>query len=101
MEKRVYSSSRNLEWEDGNVWLVYWFKFSTFDELFDRLKMFVFGEHLVKLCVFCGNLVNYLENLQILPLGNVRLFRRIRKNDAPFLKTCVFFAEISIFRPNR
>ena len=31
-------------------------------------------------------------NLQILPLGNVRLFRRIRKNDAPFVKTCVFFA---------
>ena len=55
----------------------------------------------LKLCVFRWNLVNYLENLQILPLGNVRHFRRIRKNDVPFLKTCVFFAEfteISIFR---
>ena len=30
-------------------------------------------------------------------MGNVRHFRRIRKNDAPFLKACVFFAEINIF----
>ena len=28
--------------------------------------------------------------LQILPLGNVRHFRRIRKNDTLFLKMCVF-----------
>ena len=44
-----------------------------------------------------------IENIQILPMGNVRHFRRILKNDAPFLKTCVFFAEfteISIFRQN-
>ena len=61
------------------------------------LNMCVFREHLVNLCVFRGNLVNYLENLQILPLGNVRLFRRIHKNGAPFLKTFVFFAEINIF----
>ena len=32
----------------------------------------------------------FYENLQILPLGNVRLFRRIRKNDTLFLKMCVF-----------
>ena len=44
-----------------------------------------------------------LENLQILPLGNVRLFRRIRKNDTPCLKQCVCFAEfteIIFFRRN-
>ena len=67
------------------------------------LNMCVFHEYLVNLCVFRGNLVNYLENLQIPPLGNVRLFRRIRKNDGPFLKTCVFFtefAEINMFRRN-
>ena len=62
--------------------------------------MCVFREHLVNLYVFRGNLVNYWGNIQIIPLGNVRLFRRIRKNDTPFLKTCVFFAEISIFRRN-
>ena len=33
--------------------------------------------------------MTYLENLQILPLGNVRHFRRFRKNDALFLKMCV------------
>ena len=27
---------------------------------------------------------------QILPMGNVRLFRRIRKNETIFLKMCVF-----------
>ena len=32
----------------------------------------------------------FLENLQILPMGNVRHFRRIRENDAIFLKMCVF-----------
>ena len=47
--------------------------------------MYVFREHLII----------YLENLQIIPLGNVRISRRIRKNDAPFLKTCVFFAEFA------
>ena len=56
--------------------------------------MCVFREHLVNLCVFRGNLVNYLENLQIIPLGSVRLFRRIRKPD-PLLKTCVVLAEIA------
>ena len=47
--------------------------------------------------------MNYSENLQILPLGHVRLFRRIRKNDGPFLKTCVLFAEFTqtnMFRRN-
>ena len=28
-------------------------------------------------------------------MGNVRHFRRIHKNDAPFLKACVFFAEFA------
>ena len=57
----------------------------------------------LKMRVFRGTLMNYLENLQILPLGHVRLFRRIRKNDTRFLKMCVFFAEfaeIRIFRRN-
>ena len=44
------------------------------------LKMSVFREHLMHLCVFRGSLVNSLENLQIPPLGNVRLFRIIRKH---------------------
>ena len=34
--------------------------------------------------------VPFYENLQILPMGNVRHFRRIRKNDILFLKMCVF-----------
>ena len=76
------------------------------------LKMCGFLEYLVNSCVFlnifgsCSCLCSvfvaqFYENLQILPMGNVRHFRRIRKNDTPFLKTCVFFAElteISIFR---
>ena len=52
------------------------------DALF--LKMCVFRERLVNLCVVRGNVVNYWENIQIIPLGSVRLFRRIRKNDTPF-----------------
>ena len=32
----------------------------------------------------------FLENLQILPMGNVRHFRIIRKTDTLFLKICVF-----------
>ena len=36
------------------------------------------------------------ENLQIIPLGSVRLFRRIRKNDTPFLKMCVFREHVVI-----
>ena len=44
---------------------------------------------------FLWNLVNSLENLPIIPLGNVRHFRRIRKIDALFLKMCVFFVEFS------
>ena len=59
------------------------------DTLF--LRMCVFCGNLVNLCAFRGNLVNYLGNLQNLPMGNVRNFRRIHKNDTPFLKTCVFF----------
>ena len=34
--------------------------------------------------------MNSWENLQIIPLGNVRLFRRIRKNDTRFLKAYAF-----------
>ena len=34
--------------------------------------------------------MNSWENLQILPMGNVRHFRRIHENDALFLKMCVF-----------
>ena len=32
----------------------------------------------------------FLENLQILPMGNVRHFRRIHEHDNLFLKMCVF-----------
>ena len=43
--------------------------------------------------------MNYLENLQILPMGSVRHFRRIREHDARFLKMCVFLSpEFSDFR---
>ena len=45
----------------------------------------------------------FYENLQILPLGNVRLFRRIRKNDTLFLKMCVFrehLVNLCVFRGN-
>ena len=41
-----------------------------------------------------------LENLQILPMGNVRHFRRIHKNDALFLKMCVFRKDFVIFWEN-
>ena len=34
--------------------------------------------------------MNYVENLQVLPMGSVRHFRRIRKNDTLFLRMCVF-----------
>ena len=47
--------------------------------------------------------MNSWENLQILPMGNVRHFRRIRENDAPFLKMCVFRENIQnlyVFRKN-
>ena len=43
--------------------------------------------------------MNYRGNLQILPLGNVRLFHRIRRNYIPLLKTCIFFAEIADMTP--
>ena len=36
----------------------------------------------------------FLQNLQILPMGSVRHFRRIHKNDALFLKMCVFREKI-------
>ena len=39
MAKGIYSASRNLEWEDGNVWFVYWVNSSTIDEFVDRLKI--------------------------------------------------------------
>ena len=32
----------------------------------------------------------FLENLQILPMGNVRNFRRIHTHDILFLRMCVF-----------
>ena len=47
--------------------------------------------------------INMFRRKQILPLGNVRIFRIIRKTDIPFLKMCVFFAElteINIFHRN-
>ena len=47
------------------------------------------------MCVFRGNLVNYLEIYKFYPWETLRLFRRIRKNDVPFLKACVFFAEFA------
>ena len=65
------------------------------DTLF--LKMCAFREHLVNLCVFHGNLVNYLGNLQILPLGNVRHFHRIRKNDTLFSENVRFSLKFSEF----
>ena len=34
--------------------------------------------------------MNYLENIQILPMGNVRHFRIIHENDTLFLKNYVF-----------
>ena len=43
----------------------------------------------LKICVFRIILVNSLGNLQILPMVNVRHFRRIRKNGGLFLKMCV------------
>ena len=42
----------------------------------------------------------FLENLQILPMGNVRHFRRIHKNDALFLKMYIFrdhLVNLSVF----
>ena len=45
--------------------------------------------------------VQFKENLQILPLGNVRLFCRIRKNDTLFLNMCVFrehLVNLCVFR---
>ena len=62
--------------------------------------LYVFRRHLVNLYVFRWDFVNYWEHLQIIPLGNVRLFRRNHKNDVSFLKTCVFFAEINRIRRN-
>ena len=54
------------------------------------LNLCVFREHLVSLCVSRGNLVNPLENLQVLPMGSMCHFRRIREHDTLFLKMCVF-----------
>ena len=39
---------------------------------------------------FPVDFILFLENLQILPMGNVRHFRRIHENDTPFLNICVF-----------
>ena len=47
--------------------------------------------------------MKYWENLQILPMGNVRNFRRIHEHDALFLKMCVFRENIQnlcVFRKN-
>ena len=47
--------------------------------------------------------MNSWGNLQILPLGNVRLFRIIRKNDILFLKMCVLrehLVNLCVFRGN-
>ena len=59
--------------------------------------MCVFREHLVNLCVFRGDFVNSWENLQIPPLGNVRLFRRIRKNEVIFPDTYVLLHKLVLF----
>ena len=61
------------------------------------LKVCVFREHSVIVCVFRGNLVNSWENLQILPLGNVCLFRRIRKHDTMFSDNLCFSVEFNEF----
>ena len=50
-----------------------------FSELFVKCVRFVVGIECIP-----------LENIQILPMGNVRHFRRIRKHDVIFLKMCVF-----------
>ena len=45
----------------------------------------------------------FLENLQIIPMGNVRHFRRIHENDALFLKIYIFREKIHnlyVFRKN-
>ena len=45
--------------------------------------------------------MKYEEHLQVLPMGNVRHFRRIRENDTLFLKMCVFrehLLNLCIFR---
>ena len=49
------------------------------------------------MCVFRGNFVNYLENLQIIPLGNVRHFRRIRTNDTFFSENVCVSLKFSEF----
>ena len=59
------------------------------------LKICVFREYLVNLYVFRKNPPltphpQFYKNLQILPMENVRHFRRIHKNDALFLKMYVF-----------
>ena len=54
-----------------------------------------------KCAFFCEHSVNSLENLRILPMGNVRHFRIIHKNDTLFLKMCVFrekILDLCIFR---
>ena len=38
MAARIYSSSRDLEWEDGHVWSLYWFEFLIIDELLPELN---------------------------------------------------------------
>ena len=42
----------------------------------------------------------FYENLQVLPMGNVRHFRRIRKNDVPFLNMCVCRANLLNYLEN-
>ena len=58
------------------------------------LNLCIFREHLVNLCAFRRNLVSSLENLQILPLGNVRIFRRIHKHDTFFSENVCFSVDI-------
>ena len=58
---------------------------------FAKMKSVFFSEHVR----FSLNFSELLGNLQILPMENVRHFRRIHNNGAPFLKTCVFFTEFT------
>ena len=42
----------------------------------------------------------FLEHLQILPMGNVRHFRRIRKNDTLFQKMCAVCGKLVNYLEN-
>ena len=62
--------------------------------------MCVFRECVSNLCVLYGMLLNSSGNLQILPMGNLRHFPIIRKNDTLFLKMYVFRRNLVILLTN-